>query len=265
MAYGCESSPLSQAGRLGRRLQGETVLDAHAHMGSHFNYYPLPDASLEQLVGEMDRHGVRRQITFSLAGVNNDFVYGNSLVHEMTSRRPERFWPLALISPRYPELILPELRRCAELGFRGVKLITAYQGLPEDTPLLNPAYEFAAERGWIVLSHSWGTPGFLYGLARRHPQALFIDGHGSCALRGLQRDVPENVLFCTLTEFAYGVIERFVNNAPLNQIVFGSDMPDLPLAWGLGAVLMAKISDDAKRRILGVNLLEALYRHGIQA
>jgi len=265
MPYGCEDSPLTLAGRIGRRLDGELILDAHSHMGAHFNYYPLPDASAGDLVREMDRHGVRRSITFSFAGVNNDLVYGNTLVHEMTALHRDRFWPLALVSPRYPELIVPELQRCADLGFCGVKLIADYQQMPADTPLLDPAYEFAASRGWIVLSHSWPAPAFLHELARRFPQVTFIDGHGGSAAGGVQRDVPTNVLFCTLTEFAYGTVERLVNNAPLDQVVFGSDMPDLPLAWGLGAVLMAKISDEAKRKILGLNLQAALQRHGLTA
>lgn len=261
MPYGCKDSTLTLAGRMGQRLDGEVVLDAHAHMGSHFNYYPLPDATVEDLVGEMDRLGVQRSIVFSFAGVNSDVVYGNSLVYEMTAVHPGRFIPLALVSPHYPELILPELERCAGLGFRGIKLITAYQNVPEDTPLLEPAYEFAASRGWIVLSHSWSCPAFLYALARRYPRVTFIDGHGGCASEP-QHNVPENVLFCTLTEFTHGTIERFVANVPLEQIVFGSDMPDLPLSWGLGAILMAKISDESKRKILGLNLETALRRHG---
>jgi predicted TIM-barrel fold metal-dependent hydrolase len=264
MPYGCDDSALTRAGRIGRCLDGELILDAHTHMGAHFNYYPLPNASADGIVHEMDRHGVGTAITFSLAGVNNDFVYGNSLVHEMIRPYRERFLPLALVSPRYPDLIVPELKRCAELGFSGVKLIAAYQQMPADTPALAPAYDFAAERGWIVLSHSWDDAAFLYDLARRYPHVTFIDGHGSCALADVQRNVPQNVLFCTLTEFGYGTIERLVNNAPLEQIVFGSDVPDLPLAWGLGAVLMAKIPDEAKRKVLGLNLQRALRPHGIE-
>ena len=262
MACSVDDSPLTLAGRIGRRLDGELVLDAHTHMGAHFNYYGLPDADVGDLVREMDRLGVRGSITFSFAGVNNDFIYGNSLVNEMTAPHRDRFMPLALVSPRYGDLIVPELERCAGLGFRGIKLIAAYQQVPADTPALSPAYEFAAQHGWIVLSHSWPEPAFLYELARRYPKVTFIDGHGGCAAGEPQRNVPGNVLFCTLTEFTHGTIERFVNNAPLEQIVFGSDVPDLPLGWGLGAVLMAKISDEAKRKILGVNLASALARHG---
>jgi predicted TIM-barrel fold metal-dependent hydrolase len=262
MPYGHSESEFARAARLGRRLEGELVLDAHSHMGSHFNYYGLPDASAEALVGEMDRLGVHGAITFSFAGVNNDFVYGNTLVQQLTWPHRHRFIPLALVSPRYPEMMLDELRRCERLGFRGIKLIADYQKVSPETPLLEPVYEFAAERQWIVLSHTWSSARFLYDVARRYPQVTFIDGHGSCAAEGVQRDVPPNVLFCTLTEFTYGVVEHYVNNVPLEQIVFGSDMPDLPLAWGLGAVLMAKINDEAKRKILGLNLRAAMARHG---
>ena len=45
---------------------------------------------------------------------------------------------------------------------------------------------------------------------------------------------------------------------PAEKIVFGSDMPDLPLMFGMGPILCARIPDDDKRRILGLSALSML-------
>ena len=39
-----------------------------------------------------------------------------------------------------------------------------------------------------------------------------------------------------------------------DRLLFGSDLMDLPIAWGLGPILYARISEADKRKILGGNL-----------
>jgi predicted TIM-barrel fold metal-dependent hydrolase len=38
-----------------------------------------------------------------------------------------------------------------------------------------------------------------------------------------------------------------------DRILFGSDVPDLPIPVGFGPILYARISDDLKRKIMGLN------------
>ena len=47
-----------------------------------------------------------------------------------------------------------------------------------------------------------------------------------------------------------GVVEYLVDVAGSTKLVFGSDLPWYSLAYHLGAVLFARISEDAKRDIL---------------
>jgi predicted TIM-barrel fold metal-dependent hydrolase len=51
----------------------------------------------------------------------------------------------------------------------------------------------------------------------------------------------------------YGNVEYFVANVPTEKILFGSDMPFLNLGQQVGKVLFARISDDAKRKLLSTN------------
>ena len=45
-----------------------------------------------------------------------------------------------------------------------------------------------------------------------------------------------------------------------DRLAFGSDVTDLPVSMGLGPILLAPISVEAKRSILGLNALRLLAR-----
>jgi predicted TIM-barrel fold metal-dependent hydrolase len=57
--------------------------------------------------------------------------------------------------------------------------------------------------------------------------------------------------------------EQFVEMYGADRMMFGSDLMDLPIAWGLGQVLYARISEAEKRLILGENLLALMKAHGL--
>jgi predicted TIM-barrel fold metal-dependent hydrolase len=50
-----------------------------------------------------------------------------------------------------------------------------------------------------------------------------------------------------------------------DRILFGSDLMDLPIAWGMGQIMYARISEADKRKILGENLKRLMERYGIHA
>jgi predicted TIM-barrel fold metal-dependent hydrolase len=235
----------------GEPLRDELVIDMHTHLGS-FNYYHIPDGDTDSVVKEMDRLGVDLACTFAFAGVNSDFVYGNDVTADAMKRYPERFIGFAVMNPHYPDEMIPELERCLGLGFRGIKLIAAYQNYPEDGPAFIPAYRFAHENRLIVLSHGWARPDFLDGLAKEYPNATFIIGHGPSDFADVVKNRP-NVYQCTCAALSFGDIERMAAAMPVEKILYGSDFTDLPMPFSFGPILYARIPDDAKRAILGLN------------
>lgn len=249
--------------RSGKPLKGELVIDSHTHLGV-FNYYHIADGDTDSVVREMDRLGVDRACTFSFAGVTSDFIYGNDVVAAAMAEHPNRFVGFAVVNPHYPDDMKSELERCLALGFKGIKLIAAYQNYPEEGPNYYPAYEFAHENRLMTLSHHWGSPEFLDRLARDYSNATFIIGHWF--------HLPEygevvrnraNVYQCTCAAgLFFGDIERMVATLPVEKIVYGSDFTDLPMMFSLGPVLYARISDDDKRAILGLNMQRVLQQHG---
>ena len=69
----------------------------------------------------------------------------------------------------------------------------------------------------------------------------------------------ENVFLETCcSTVIYGVMEMLVNKIGADRILFGSDMPFVNANAQIGKILHAKISDDDKRKILGLNMAKIL-------
>jgi len=59
--------------------------------------------------------------------------------------------------------------------------------------------------------------------------------------------------------------EEVVGAIGADRLLFGSDLEDLPIAWGLGPILFSRLSPDEKRKILGGNLERILARYSLKA
>ena len=73
-------------------------------------------------------------------------------------RAPQRFFGYATADIGYPERILPELERCLNLGFKGIKIWSRgdIPGLPYDHPNYQKIFDFAEANRLPVLAHTWG-------------------------------------------------------------------------------------------------------------
>ncbi len=250
---------LLELGRAGQALTDELVIDAHTHCG-RFNIYYLPQSDAPGLVEHMDRLGIDRAVTFALEAVGSDFVIGNNVTLDLVRRRPDRFIGFATMHARYPEEMIPELERCAAAGLKGIKLIPAYQKYPETGENYFPVYEWADAQGWIVLNHSWGAPDFVREIARRYPRMCLLMGHISEVYAQVLRQC-DNVYTTTTNCLRRQALARAVQAMGAEKILFGSDFPDLDGAFNLAPILYAQISDDDKRRILGLNMARLLREH----
>jgi len=250
---------LAEIAHRGLPLGGELVIDAHTHLGT-LNQYYVPRPGAGDLVAYMDRYGIGRASTFAFAGVNSDFVYGNDLVAEAVRAYPDRFIGYVTLHVNYPEELIGELARCERLGLRGIKLITAYQGVSEETERFFPVYEWADAHGKIILSHQWGAARFLDEIACRYPRISFHIGHLSFDYAEVVR--RRGNVYTTTTFVPWpGAIERAVQAFGVEKILFGSDFPDLDVSLNLGPLLTARISDEDKRLVLGKNMERILAEH----
>lgn len=254
---------LIRLGQTGERSQDARFLDCHGHLGGHMSHYHVPDGDLDSTVHEMDRLGVERALVFSFAGVVSDERYGNDLVAEALARYPDRFVGLCLLNlHRGHEEILTELERCASLGFRGIKLIAHYQAYPTEGPMVDVACQWAHVHQQIILNHDWGSAVQVERLTREYPAACFIAGHMTTQYAHLM-PTASNLFVCSCPLIPPDACEHAVAQLGADRVLFGSDLQDLPIAWGLGPILFARLPLEDRRRILGGNLARILEQYSL--
>jgi predicted TIM-barrel fold metal-dependent hydrolase len=251
-------------GRTGRRPADMVFDDCHGHLGGHAADYHLPDCDLDGIVAEMERIGTRRICAFSFTGVTSDETLGNDIVAEAAKKHPDRFVGFTLVNPhRGRDLMLRELERGAKMGLRGVKLIPHYQGYPEEGPNIDVACQWAHEHRQIILNHYWGPARHLERLMRRYPRACYVTGHTTTEYAALMKK-RRNLYVCSCPLWdGPRACENVVAAIGAGRLMFGSDLQDLPIAWGLGPILFARLSVKDKGLILGGNLRRVLAEYSL--
>jgi predicted TIM-barrel fold metal-dependent hydrolase len=245
---------------LGERLSDELLLDCHAHIGRHADYV-IPWNRPEELAEEMRRLNIRGAFVFQFTGIlSGEAAYGNDVVANACRRAPGRFMGLALVNPWFEKDVIPELERCRKMGFVGIKLITGYQGYPDDGPVLETICTFAHEHKMPILNHSWGER--LEERLQKYPHARFITGHWAVNHAPLTKK-HENLWVCTCLPIGHESFEAGMRVLRPDRVLWGSDMSDLHFGAGLGPILLARVPDDLKRRVIGLNMQELLQTCGI--
>ncbi len=244
-------------------LREERFHDCHGHVGWCSPYHIVHETP-EGLVAEMDKFGEAVCCVFSLQ-VIGDPVYGNDEVKAMLDQFPGRFVGFTFVNPNAGEAaMLAELQRGLDMGFRGIKLmLDSYGSMSSHADPVEVPCRFADEHGLFILSHSWGSAERIRELCLKYPRALFIAGHSTPAYAEICREVP-NLYICTCPFLAWGQTEQYVQLYGAERILFGSDLTDLPIAWGMGQIMYARISEEEKRLILGGNLRRLMDQYGIQ-
>ena len=233
----------------------------------------------------MDRCGVRKIVSSSHEALLGDFERGNRVMQSAIERHPGRVLGYWGVNPHYRE---SWSRAPADLdrarGFIGFKFLPDYHAYQLDGPCYAPALAHADARGLCVLIHTWGgsafnSPQHVERIARRHPNARLLMGHAGFGdwetSAALARDFPNVFLELTAVYAAHdfsvlpagsgtpsalgsalhvnGVIEYFVEIATSRKILLGTDLPWYSQHYAAGAVLFARISDEARHDILHRN------------
>jgi len=253
---------------LGNALENELVIDAHTHMGPYFNFH-IPDNDASNMVEVMDRLGINMVCTSPHVGITPDFKMGNDMAAQAMQDFPGRFFGYITLNGSYPDEIQEEIERCYDMGMRGFKIHPSLHGYPANGENLRPMWEYANDKGLPILSHTWAgdrtcSPGVLGKLAEEYPNVPVLLGHSGGPPAGNDEAVAvckkrENVFLETCCSSApYGTIERFVREAGADKVLYGSDMPFVNANAQIGKILYAKISDEDKRKILGLNMARIL-------
>ncbi|MBM4039795.1 MAG: hypothetical protein FJ290_14905, partial [Planctomycetes bacterium] len=259
-------SEILERWRAGEGLPGLLVIDGHVHIGAWPTgpTFESLDAAVAGSLAAMDANGVDAVCILGggYMGAGQDYTLGNDALIEFVRRQPDRFIGFAHINPNdTPEGVQAELERVWAAGLRCIKLINAYQqNYPAQGPNLMAVYRFAAERGMLVINHHWPTDD-LAAIARQFPSVDFIFAHYGSHQDPLLRELP-NVHANIWTLGPPGFLEQGVRNVGPEKFLYGSDAFMNPMSVGIGLVVYADISDDAKRLILGLNQARLLDKVG---
>ena len=214
-------------------------------------------------MADAEHFGVQKSCVFQYTGLYSDEVFGNNIVAEAVARYPDRLVGFTMLNPhRGRDAMLGELERCAKLGLRGIKLIAYYQGYPTEGPLIDVACQWAHERKQIILNHYWGSAQQVERLVSTYPDACYITGHSTAAYAEIMKR-RDNLYVCSCPLIGPRACEEVVAAIGADRLLFGSDLQDLPIAWGLGPIVFARITPHEKRLILGENLKRILERYSL--
>jgi hypothetical protein len=253
--------------RRGEPLRDIVVIDAHAHLGYSVRFHiNKPDAA--SMVQVMDRIGVQATLVTANPSLRAEPEFGNQLVLQAVRKFPGRLLGYVTANPFYTEDLAETLNRYLdEPGMIGIKL---HPELHDDYPLLGPRYEpmwaVAATRRVPILFHTYfggDRPEDIAQVAAKYPTVPLLVGHALQdksfeAMVELANAFPNVYVDMTVPEIS-GVTEFFVETLnDIRKLIFGSDFPPGNCHFRLGAIVYARISEQAKRRILGENMAELL-------
>jgi len=251
--------------KFGHILRDELIIDCHTHLGPYFNF-PIPKHWAEGMLEAMDSCGIRTAVSAPHVGVLSDFQWANQMMAEVVQKYPERFAGYCTVNPNYPEKdILDELEKCLRhSNFRGIKIHPDLHRCPANAKQYQPVWAFAHEFSVTVLAHTWDAlatcdPLMFGPIAKEFPRANILLGHSGGVASGMEKAIQvakeyRNVyLDLACSRFYHGMLELMVKEVGAERILFGTDMPFLDCRPRIGAVAIAKISDDDKRKIFGLN------------
>lgn len=241
------------------------IVDAHAHMGPYYAFMVGDDGSPAAMVRWMDRLGIDVSIVSPHLAITCDWREGNRQAYAAAEQFPGRIVPFVVINPHLPTAeIEAEIAHWHETaGIVAFKFHASLHKTDTLHPGYTPAYEYANEHSLPILSHSWSGAGgpmkVIETLAERYPNIRFINAHSSSGWNVIDSacELAEkfDCVYLDLTGslLAYGGLERMVERVGADRILWGTDNPFIDPRPGLGRMLCAEVSDDDKRKMLGLN------------
>ncbi len=245
------------------------VIDFHTHVGG-WGQLAVDDDQTTWLE-VMDAAGVDKACINCI--FHGDARRSNDMVAAYYSKAPDRFIQVAFVTPHYPDEAIRELERCFDVeGMAYLKVYPTYYGKQVDDPGYDPIYEWANDRGLVIMSHASYSaesdtltqPKLFIPLAERYPDVRWVLAHAGNAPQGQDQAVAAakacpNIYLETTTSWGYqGTIEYLVEEAGEDRVLWGSDMPLMDARLHVGRIVTASISDEAKRKVLGLNPIKLL-------
>ena len=244
---------------------GDTVLDAHTHLGADEDGRSLTPPALMRALDEVGPE--TRGCAFAFHDPDRAPAYRkpNDRVLDWARESGGRILPYARLDPADDPI--GEGQRCLARGARGIKLHPLAQSFGFGAPVMEAIFGLARDASVPIIVHAGrGMPPMdeLADVALRHPEVTLVLAHAATAGQGMFASrLAEHpaVLYDTACLFPFDAVELFAR-VPAERVVFGSDVPyGHPVAGlfqTLRAALLAGLTAEECRLITGVTMTAAL-------
>lgn len=254
------------------------IVDCHTHLFASGRGGPLDlPASADDLVREMDQHGVARAVVLPLPDTG-----GNLFVHEQCARHRDRLTPLYLPEFEQRGCVIRNMERFFhDWPAHGLKIHPRRQGISINEPEVRDTLAWAAERGLTVLFDVflWGAslgnadlePLAYHALAQALPNLRMVlahaGGHKIMDAFLVAKANPNVFLDVSFTPvyFRGSSIAQDVGfvcaRLPAGRVLYGSDFPFTYFGQHLEIVQdLARDVTPAVQRALFGEAARALFR-----
>ncbi|WP_232016315.1 amidohydrolase family protein [Paenibacillus baekrokdamisoli] len=250
------------------RLSSLSIIDMHTHMGPFYGTY-LPEADLTTMIQTMDRENIKCIISAPHSALF-DPIGGNSEILAAMKQYPDRIYGYYTFNPNYEHDLDRDLASFDQVeGYVGFKFLPDYHKYPLNGEKFTKIYEFANERGLLLLSHTWGhslynPPQMVEELACKYPNIKFLLGHSAPGETDYAIEIasrlPNVYLELCDTGRLNGMVQKMVRGASSEKVLFGTDFPWYDPHYMLGSVLFSGIDDQDIQNIIHHNAIRLLNR-----
>ena len=241
------------------------IFDIHAHFGA--TKFGDKVITAEHILAIMDSAGIDKAIL--LPTISTGVVLPASEMKKEVDKDPDRLVGFALVNPKDPNAVADFEEAVVKYGAKGLKIHPVYMALAADDEFwIYPLIEKAQELGVPVMFHSgeapYATPWQIGLVAQDFPKAVIILEHmgfdamvfTDAAIKMAKR--ADNLILGTTGVMYDFPVAKAVNAIGAERVVFGSEMPMNDPKHEIAKITGLKISDEAKEKILGLNMLRIL-------
>jgi predicted TIM-barrel fold metal-dependent hydrolase len=256
-----ETGALQRNGLTGSPLSGEVVIDAPMHIDKSHDFL-IPRSEPSDLMGSAQRLGIQRMCCSSIRAIRGDAESGNNNALLLHARYPDVFLPYIVFKPNYPELAERTIALSESSKISRFKIHDDGNDVPYDDRRYYSLYEYMNGLGGVLLVHTWGRKHVvpMMKIAGEFPRIKILLGHSGIIEEEIYAEAVkshDNIYLETCASLAwYGLIQRLVAMRSAERVLFGTDMPFMSPDQQIGRILFARITDEEKRKILGLNALE---------
>ncbi|MCJ8331405.1 MAG: amidohydrolase family protein [Lentisphaeria bacterium] len=244
---------------------GEFIFDVHGHTNDGWSLASVFDGTSEGLHWEMEQLGVSGLAVSAICAISGvDFEWANNALMADIQKQGNKIHAYVGIDIMHGKTLVADVENYLNNGFKGGKIYTRW-GIPYNDPAYYDVFELLNARKLPCLAHCWGEPNVsnLAKAAVMFPDINFIAAHTGSADLDVYLDKAarhDNFYIDTaISGGPRGLIEKVVSRIGSEKLCFGSDAALFSMAQQVSRVIAARISDDDRRNILGLNAKNLFY------